>query len=91
VKARKLTVAALYRKLGQLISAGHARKPIVVDKTSFKHPLEGYGVTLIHARDVDVEWIRLCDDDGGTALKADGSERGFVAAVIVGPEEREGR
>lgn len=79
------TVAALHKRLGELVAAGHARKPVCVNKASFTHPLEGDGAVILDVHHIkDPEWISMSDDDGGTKWNADGTESGRYVVIIDG-------
>ena len=59
----RYTVASLHKELGRLISQGHARKPVTVNKESFKHNCESDGVTILELCGLGIKWIRVADDD----------------------------
>lgn len=81
-KARTLTVQQLHKQLGQLVEAGHGRKPVCVDKASFHHPCEGDGVTILHVHSVELEPVLAWQDDGTT--DANGNEHYRQTAVLRG-------
>lgn len=82
-----LTVAALHKKLGELIAAGHARKPVLVNKPSFTHPLEQDGAVLLDVEAVEgPQWIPMCNDDGGTKWNKDGTESGRTVVILKGQQ-----
>lgn len=83
-----MTVARLHKILGSMIEAGNGRRPVCVDKESFYHPLEADGATILHVTDADAKTINMTDDDGGTAVNADGSERLRKVFVLGGGHER---
>ncbi|WP_417070765.1 hypothetical protein [Niveibacterium terrae] len=80
-----MTVQHLHKLLGKLIEQGHGRKPVRIDKSSFRHPLEDEGICIIDVTSVSgPTWIPMADDDGGTAWNADGSERGRYMVILAG-------
>ena len=79
-----MTVSKLHKLLGEVIAAGHGRYPVNVAKHTFTHNCESDGVTILEVCTVKTEWTRLSDDDGGTAYRADGTERGNWGVVIGG-------
>lgn len=79
------TVAALHKALGQLVAAGHGRKPVCIDKETFTDRLEIDGATILDVASVDgPKWIYKMDDDGGVKINADGSESGRFTVVLKG-------
>jgi hypothetical protein len=80
-----MTVSALYKRLGELLDEGHGRKPVLVSKNSFRHPLEGDGAVMLDIGHVsDPQWIPMCDDDGGTKWNKDGTESGKTVVLLIG-------
>lgn len=79
-----MTVIRLRRILDGLIAEGHGRKPVVVDKPSFVHSLEADGAVILDLYKVNVEWVRMLADDGGTQENKDGTEHGKVQCVLRG-------
>lgn len=80
-----ITVAKLHRLLGEIIDLGDGRKPVCIDKSTFTHPLEGDGCTIIGIEFVDGPlWICNADDEGGVKENADGSESGRMTVVLKG-------
>jgi len=80
-----MTVAALHKRLGALIEAGHGRKPVLVDRDTFSSPLDNDGNILLPPWAVQgPRWIANSDDDGGTKWNKDGTESGQQCVVIVG-------
>lgn len=80
-----MTVAALHKRLGELIVAGHGRKPVVVKKQSFHHACEDDGVTMLDLYGVeDPRWVYTCDDDGGVKINKDGTEAGRRQVILYG-------
>lgn len=87
-----MTVEKLHRMLGNLVARGHGRKPVCIDKSTFRHPLEADGDVILGVECVlGPKFIPLADDDGGQKFRADGTEAGRMTVVIVGAgDEREG-
>lgn len=80
-----MTVAALHKRLGALIEAGHGRKPVLVNKASFSHPLEEDGAVMLDIVAVyGPTWIPMADDDGGTKWNKDGTESGKTVVMLSG-------
>lgn len=80
-----MTVKALHKKLGELVTAGHGRKPVCVNKDSFYSPLEDDGAVIIGVESVSgPKWIGNIDDDGFTKWNKDGSESGRSTVVLEG-------
>lgn len=79
------TVARLHKELAKLIEQGHGRKPVQINKASFRHILEDDGAVIldIHAIEGPV-WIPVCDGDGGTKWNRDGTESGSRVVVLKG-------
>jgi len=79
------TVARLHKELGELIAKGHGRKPVLVNKPSFRHPLEMDGAVMLDIESIDgPRWIGWTDDDGGTKFNKDGTEAGKTVVVLSG-------
>ncbi len=79
-----MTVARLHKLLGELLAKGHARTHVVVSKTTFTHPLEPDGCTLLDVQGVSIHVTEMLDDDGGTLWLADGSAAMRTNAVLFG-------
>ena len=80
-----MTVQALHKKLGDLVTAGHGRKPVCVNKPSFYSPLEDDGAVIIGVESISgPKWIGNISDDGRTKWNQDGSESGRCAVVLEG-------
>lgn len=79
-----MTVNKLHKILGEMIAAGHGRRPACVAKDTFTHNCESDGVTILEVCTVKAEWIPKADDDGGTAYRQDGTERGSTCVVLGG-------
>lgn len=79
-----MTVGRLHRFLGAMVKAGHARKPVAVNKSTFSHPLEQDGVAVLNVEKAELDWIPQSDDDGGTKVNKDGTEHGKWNVVLSG-------
>jgi hypothetical protein len=80
-----ITVGALHKVLSDLVSAGHSRKPVCIDKSTFSHVLESDGAVILPIEKISpVTWVPTVDDDGGTKMNADGSESGRYMVVLSG-------
>jgi hypothetical protein len=86
-KAKTMTVARLYKQLGAMIQNGQGWMKVAVNKRSFHHPLEGDGAVILNAESASHKWVPLTNDDGGAALRKDGTERGSMRFVIDGGRE----
>lgn len=82
-----ITVGSLHKQLAKLIEQGHARKPVTVDKDTFKHNLECDGSMILNVEPVRLEWILQADDDGGVKMNQDGSESGRYNLVLRGEHD----
>ncbi|RYF06474.1 MAG: hypothetical protein EOO31_09830 [Comamonadaceae bacterium] len=80
-----MTVAALHKALGKLIEQGHGRKPVQINKGTFRHPLEDDGVVIMGVEAIDgPQWLPTADDDGGTKWNKDGTEAGKRVVILKG-------
>ena len=84
---KAMTVGQLHKQLTKMIADGHVRKSVTISKTTFRHPCEGDGQTILPVYGLDLEWVLTGDDDGGTKLRKDGSECGSWQVVITGGSE----
>ncbi|WP_428383653.1 hypothetical protein [Nevskia ramosa] len=83
--SRRITVAALHKMLDAFVEQGHGRKPIAVDKSSFRHPCEEDGVSIVlDLARVELQWIPKGDGDGGIETRKDGNECGEWTIVLGG-------
>ena len=83
-KAKTMTVARLHKQLSEMVQNGQGWMKVAVNKRSFYHPLESDGAVILDVESASHEWIPLTDDDGGTAMRKDGTERGSMRLVIDG-------
>ncbi|MEM9414963.1 MAG: hypothetical protein AAGA29_05725 [Planctomycetota bacterium] len=79
-----MTAKQLHDLLGVLIQQGHARKPVRVDKSSFRHPLEDDGCVILDIEKVTLRSVPNIDDDGGSKMNKDGSESYRQTIVLDG-------
>jgi hypothetical protein len=62
----------------------HGRCRVSIAKHSFVDNRENDGCTILMVHGVDVRWIVDADDDGGSAVNKDGSERGRTTVILFG-------
>lgn len=79
-----MTVARLHKMLGQLVEEGQGRRPVVMNKASFYHPLESDGVVILDVTEAKPDTTTMADDDGWTATNKDGSEKTRKVFVLGG-------
>lgn len=82
-----MKVRTLHKLLTNMIYAGHGHKPVVINKSTFKHPLESDGVVMLDVRGAEVSVITIADGDGFTIENKDGSERGKIVVMLFGDEK----
>lgn len=82
--SREITVGRLHKILSDLITDGHARKPIRVYKPTFHHPLENDGVNCLPVHEAHLEFLPRRDGDGFSEYRKDGSEAGEYALILWG-------
>ncbi len=83
-----MTVSRLHKQLSELIAAGHGRKPVCINKRTFKNRLEDDGVVIMPVKSVSGPvFVPTSDDDGGTKFNQDGTEAGRQTVVLFGDEE----
>lgn len=83
-----MTINKLHKLLGQLIEQGYGRSKACIDKSSFTHPLEDDGAVILDIHEAESRWVPLMDDDGGTAYRKDGTERGFQTVTLYGNDRQ---
>lgn len=83
-KTKTLTVNQLHKMLGQLIEDGNGRLSVCVSKTTFTHPLEGDGCSILQAYGIRVEAVPMMDGDGGSEVTKAGREVTKRTAVLFG-------
>lgn len=79
-----MTVYKLHGALAVMIAAGQGRLPVCIDKPSFRHNCESDGCVILDVEGVAIRTYNRIGDDGGLALRADGSERMLTSAVLDG-------
>lgn len=79
-----MRVSKLYKELGAILADGPRNVRVCIDKSSFHHNCETDGVTILDIESIEVKWVPLFDDDGGTAVNSRGVERGFSCVVLYG-------
>lgn len=79
-----MTVNQLHKALGKLLEKGHGRKPVCIDKTSFKHNCEDDGVVILPVCGIEIGSVLQMADDGGIKENKDGSESFRVNLVLYG-------
>jgi hypothetical protein len=79
-----MTVNQLHKLLTKLIAQGHGRKSVYVDKGSYRDPREADGCVILPVYRGAMHTYRLLDEDGGTWINADGTERQRTSLVLIG-------
>ena len=79
-----MTLNQLHKRLGALIEQGCGRHRVAIDKASFVDNRESDGCTILPVMAIEDVWIPDADDDGGTAVNKDGTERGRCTVVLGG-------
>lgn len=83
-----ITAAKLHRLLGEIVERGHGRKPVCINKETFRDNRESDGCVILGVEVIEGPiWIPNCDDDGGFAENADGSESGRMTVILKGGAE----
>lgn len=81
-----MTLARLHKELGKLLPK-YGRRYVCVKKSTFTHPLESDGVVYIDVHGVRTEALLMVADDGGTEMRADGSEVTRPTVILFGPDD----
>lgn len=79
-----MTLNALHKLTGKLLSQGHGRAKVSIDKATFYNPLEDEGCTIMDVQAADVQAITLADGDGFTDTDSKGRERVKMCLVMTG-------
>lgn len=79
-----MTLTRLHKELSRLIAAGHGRAAVAVDKESFRDNRESDGCIILDVAGLKVSHVPMADDDGGTAVNKDGSEKLRKTCVLYG-------
>lgn len=88
-KTKTLTVNQLHKMLGKLVEEGNGRLPVCVSKSTFTHPCEDDGCTILNAYGVRVERVLIADGDGGMQFTQSGHEVSQRTALIFGYSDDE--
>jgi hypothetical protein len=79
-----MQLRTLYIHLGRMIEHGHGRALVAVDKDSFRDNRESDGCTILPLSGFKVYPVPQADDDGGTTVNKDGTERYRKTCVLFG-------
>lgn len=79
-----MTLNQLHKLLTKLIAQGHGRRSVQVDKGSYRHNLEADGCVILPVDRAAMHTYRILNDDGGTHINADGTERQRTSLVLIG-------
>ncbi len=79
-----MTLNKLHSLVLRLIKQGHGRKSVFIDKSTFQHNLESDGCVVLPVSAAEMRTYRILNDDGGTHINADGTERQRTSMVLVG-------
>ncbi len=82
-----MTIYRLHQKLGELIAAGHGRKPVTIDKRTFTSPLERDGVVIMEVDSLEVCPVPQIDGDGFPKFRADGQECFRQCCILYGDDK----
>ena len=79
-----MTINQLHKITAKLIEQGAGRRGVCVSKTTFTHPLESDGATILDVEHADLKVFPMLDDDGGTDVDSRGREKTTMALVLEG-------
>jgi hypothetical protein len=79
-----MQVRTLHKQLGELIAKGYGHNDVVINKDTFRHPLEPDGCVLLPVIRAEAGYFRVLDGDGGTKYNKDGSERMRSGVILLG-------
>ena len=79
-----MTLNKLHSLIFRLIKEGHGRRSVFIDKSTFQHNLEIDGCVVLPVEAAEMRTYIILDDDGGTYINADGTERQRTNLVLVG-------
>lgn len=82
-----LTVGKLHKILTEMVADGQARRQVCVSKTTFYHPLESDGVTVLPVEGVKLDTIELTDADGFADTRKDGRIKIRKVCLLYGGHE----
>lgn len=77
-----MTLNKLAKMIQRLIDEGHGRENVCVDKDSLFDGNNSWSVCRIES--LQSECVHVADDDGGTAINKDGSERMMQCVILKG-------
>lgn len=80
-----MRVTTLIKTL-QIILLENPRASVYIDKTSFNHPLEQDGVTILDVESASRKWIGQLDGDGFMDTNLDGTQKGKFCVVLRGDD-----
>lgn len=83
-----MNIKSLHRILNDLIAAGAGRREVCVDKSTFTHPLESDGATILNVDSAEAKVIELADEDGGTKTLSNGRVATRYTLVLSGDGEK---
>ena len=79
-----MTIRRLHTILGQMMANGYGRIPVNISKTTFEHPLEADGCTVLPVKMAEIESVPMVDGDGFTAYTKRGRECTRLNLVLKG-------
>jgi hypothetical protein len=82
-----MQVRTLYKKLGEEIKKGFGHRKVMIDKTTFKHPLESDGCCILPIHETDMHLYPILNDDGGLSHGDRGEEKYELALVLYGEKK----
>lgn len=81
-----MTIGRLHTVLADLISKGHARKKVCVQKNTFYCVAENDGAVILGVVTADLECFPMMQEDGGIMLDS-GNESCHTAVVLKGDHD----
>ena len=82
-----MTINQLHKLTAKLIAQGAGRRKVCISKTTFRHPLENDGCTILDIETGALKSFEIADDDGGTAIDSRGRVKTSIALVLTGDSE----
>jgi hypothetical protein len=79
-----MTVKALHKELSKLIDQGYSRKKVLINKNTFKHPLELDGCCILDVKNVELQTYNILNDDGGFGHGENDQEKYQTNVVLSG-------
>lgn len=86
---KTITVNQLHKMLGKLIADGAGRRPVCVDKSSFRHNCEADGVAIFDVHSCEPKSVLWWNNDTDDCLNKDGTERHKKVVVLAGNAKEE--